>query len=103
MIRNISTGLALGVAAVALQMALVPTASAAGKLKVSVDSVKSGGMLANKYAFCMPAAQGHTTGGPNINPSIKWSTGPRGTKSYAIILYDTESPAEQREKMNKEG
>ena len=103
MIRNISTGLALGVAVVALQMALVPTASAAGKLKVSVDSVKSGGMLANKYAFCMPAAQGHTTGGPNINPSIKWSKGPRGTKSYAIILYDTEAPAEQREKMNKEG
>jgi Raf kinase inhibitor-like YbhB/YbcL family protein len=77
--------------------------ASAASLKVTVDSVKNGGMLANKYAFCMPAAQGHTTAGPNINPSIKWSKGPSGTKSYAIILYDTDSPAEQREKMNKEG
>lgn len=79
------------------------TAASAASLKVQVDSVKSGGMLANKFAFCAPAAQGHTTAGANINPSIKWSKGPRGTKSYAIILYDTDSPAEQREKMNKEG
>ena len=79
------------------------TVASAASLKVQVDSVKSGGMLATKFAFCAPAAQGHTTAGTNINPSIKWSKGPRGTKSYAIILYDTDSPAEQREKMNKEG
>jgi phosphatidylethanolamine-binding protein (PEBP) family uncharacterized protein len=60
-------------------------------------------MMDNKFAFCVPAAQGHTTGGPNLSPSISWSKGPRGTKSYTIILYDTGSPAEQREKMNKEG
>jgi len=84
-------------------IAAMATSASAASLKVQVDSVKTGGMLANKFAFCMPAAQGHTTGGPNINPSIKWSKGPRGTKSYAIILYDTDSPAEQREKMNKEG
>ncbi len=102
MIRKLATGMALGAAIVTSQMAMAPAASAA-TLKVHVDSVKSGGMLANKYAFCVPAAQGHTTGGPNINPSISWSNGPHGTKSYAIILYDTDSPAEQREKMNKEG
>ncbi|MFZ3358440.1 MAG: YbhB/YbcL family Raf kinase inhibitor-like protein [Xanthobacteraceae bacterium] len=75
----------------------------ARSLKVSVDSFKSGGTVPNKYAFCVPAAQGHTAGGQNINPSISWSKGPRGTKSYAIILYDTDSPAEHREMMNKEG
>ncbi len=41
--------------------------------------------------------------GPDISPAISWSKGPSGTKSYAVILYDTDSPAEQREKMNKEG
>jgi phosphatidylethanolamine-binding protein (PEBP) family uncharacterized protein len=51
-------------------------------------------MMDNKFAFCVPAAQGHTTGGANLSPSISWSKGPRGTKSYAIILYDTDSPAE---------
>jgi Raf kinase inhibitor-like YbhB/YbcL family protein len=101
MIRKLSTGLALGASVVLWQVA-APAASAA-LLKVHVDAVKSGGMLANKFAFCVPAAQGHTTGGSNINPSISWSRGPHGAKSYAIILYDTDSPAEQREKMNKEG
>jgi len=99
---KITAAVAVAACVAGLQFATAPTASAA-TLKVHVDSVKSGGMLANKFAFCVPAAQGHTTGGSNINPSISWSKGPHGTKSYAIVLYDTDSPAEQREKMNKEG
>lgn len=84
--------------------AFVTAAPAADRtLKVHVDNIKNGDMLANKFAFCAPAAQGHTTGGGNINPSISWSKGPRGTKSYAIILYDPQSPAEHREMMNKDG
>lgn len=83
--------------------ALIAAPAMAATLKVHVDSFKNGGTVPNKYAFCAPAAQGHTTGGPNINPSIAWSKGPKGTQSYAIILYDTDSPAEHREMMNKEG
>jgi Raf kinase inhibitor-like YbhB/YbcL family protein len=82
---------------------LVAAPASARTLKVKVDSAKNGEMLANKYAFCAPAAQGHTTAGSNINPSISWSKGPRGTKSYAVILFDPQSPAEHREMMNKEG
>ena len=92
----LATGMAAGIG-------LAATPASAATLKVHVDSIKSGGMLANKYAFCAPAAQGHTTAGQDINPSVSWSKGPRGTKSYAIILYDTDSPAEHRELMNKEG
>lgn len=88
-------------AGIAAGAATAPASARA--LKVHVDSVRAGGMLANKYAFCQPAHQGHTTAGPNVNPRISWSKGPRGTKSYAVILYDTDSPAEHREKMNKEG
>jgi len=94
---------AIGLCAAATAVALAATSAAAPTLKVRVDSFKDGGMMPNKFAFCVPAAQGHTSGGPNINPSISWSKGPRGTKSYAIVVYDTDSPAEQREKMNKEG
>jgi len=83
--------------------ALVAAPAVAATLKVHVDSFKNGGTVPNKYAFCIPAAQGHTAGGQNINPSISWSKGPKGTKSYAVILYDTKSPAEHRELMNKEG
>src|SRR6185295_2400234 len=82
---------------------LVTTPALAKTLKVSVDSFKNGQTIPNKYAFCVPAAQGHTAAGPNMSPSISWSKGPAGTKSYAVIVHDTEAPAEQREKMNKEG
>ncbi|MFY9693719.1 MAG: YbhB/YbcL family Raf kinase inhibitor-like protein, partial [Xanthobacteraceae bacterium] len=82
---------------------LIAVPATAATLKVHVDSFKNGDAVPNKYAFCAPAAAGHTTGGQNINPSISWSKGPKGTKSYAIILYDTDSPAEHREMMNKEG
>ncbi|MGH7247643.1 MAG: YbhB/YbcL family Raf kinase inhibitor-like protein, partial [Pseudomonadota bacterium] len=84
-------------------MVLAATPAAARTLRVSVDSFKNGGMIPNKYAFCVPAAKGHTAGGPDLSPRISWSRGPHGTKSYAIILYDTDSPAEHREMMNKEG
>jgi Raf kinase inhibitor-like YbhB/YbcL family protein len=91
----------IGLAATGLVLAAAP--ASARSLKVKVDQVKNGEMLANKYAFCAPAAQGHTTAGGDINPSISWSKGPRGTKSYAVVLTDPQSPAEHREMMNKEG
>ena len=99
MIFKISVGLALGTC---LVMAAMPAASAK-TIKVKVDSVKSGKMIPTKYAFCIPTAKGHMGAGPNISPAISWSKGPRGTKSYAIIMYDTDSPKTDREKMNKEG
>jgi Raf kinase inhibitor-like YbhB/YbcL family protein len=98
-IKAAATG---ALAAIMLAM-LVATPASARELRVSVDAFKNGEMIPNKYAFCIPAAQGHTAPGPNFSPSISWSQGPRGTKSYAIMVYDTDSPAEQREKMNKEG
>jgi Raf kinase inhibitor-like YbhB/YbcL family protein len=97
--RRIYAGLALGAFGVSLA---IPAASGA-TLKVHVDSVKSGKMIPDKYAFCVPAAQGHAGPGSNISPPISWSKGPKGTQSYAIILTDTDSPKTNRDKMNKEG
>ena len=94
---KVATGL------VAVAAALTATPAFARDLKVSVDAFKNGEMIPNKYAFCVPAAQGHTAPGANFSPPISWSRGPRGTESYAILLYDTNSPAEQRDKINKEG
>ena len=99
MISKGSLGLALGTCAV---LAAMSTASAAS-LKVKVDSAKDGGMIATKYGFCMPAAQGHAGPAPDISPAISWSKGPKGTQSYAVILTDTDSPKSDRDKMNKEG
>ena len=92
-----------GLLAASVAATFVATPASAQALKVSVDGVESGKMIPAKHTFCMPAAQGHVGPGPDISPHISWSKGPNGTKSYAIILHDTDSPAEQREKMNKEG
>jgi Raf kinase inhibitor-like YbhB/YbcL family protein len=92
---------AAGLLAVAAGLGATPVSAI--ELKVSVDTFKNGEMIPNKYAFCVPAAQGHTAPGDNLSPGISWSRGPRGTKSYVILLYDTDSPAEQRDKINKEG
>ena len=95
--------IALGTLALVFAAGTAATSAPPPALKVSVDAMKSGGTLATKYAFCAPAAQGHSTAGTDISPSISWSKGPPGTKSYAIVLYDSDWPAEQRDKMNKEG
>jgi Raf kinase inhibitor-like YbhB/YbcL family protein len=96
-------GAALGLLAAGLALGLAAAPAEARSLRVSVDSVKSNGRIPNKYAFCVPAAEGHTKGGPNISPRVAWSKGPKGTQSYAIIVVDTDAPAEHRELMNKEG
>jgi Raf kinase inhibitor-like YbhB/YbcL family protein len=100
MIGKICAGMALGTLVIA--MAGVQSASAAS-LRVHVDTIKDGGAVPAKFAFCVPTPDGHMGPGPNVSPSVSWSKGPRGTKSYAIILYDTDSPKTDREKMNKEG
>ena len=79
------------------------TPAFAKDLKVRVSNIKQDGAIPNKFAFCQPAAQGHAGAGPNISPRISWSRGPTGTESYAVIVHDTDSPKENRDKMNKEG
>jgi len=96
-------GAALGLLAAGLALGLAAAPAAARSLRVSVDSFKSGGRIPNKYAFCAPASEGHTKAGDNISPRIAWSKGPKGTESYAIVVVDTDAPAEHRELMNKEG
>ncbi len=84
---------ALGlVAALAIGAPGAAESAALKKLTVSVDSIRSNGPIPAEYAFCVPSEQGHTTTGANKNPAIKWSKGPQGTQSYAIIVVDTDVP-----------
>ena len=71
------------------------------KIGVRVDSIKSSHMIPSEYAFCTADGHGGATAAPNKSPRISWSKGPKGTESYAVIVYDTDSPAEHREWMNQ--
>jgi hypothetical protein len=90
-----------GLLAAGLALAAAP--ASAQTLEVRIDGLKNGGVIPDKYRFCVPAAQGHVAPGPDISPAISWSKGPAGTKSYIITLTDIDNLAEQREKQNKEG
>jgi Raf kinase inhibitor-like YbhB/YbcL family protein len=83
----------------------VPHLAPAGapNIKVQVDALKSGHQISTKYGFCMADGKGNATAAPDRSPRIAWSKGPVGTKSYAVMLYDTDSPAEHREWMNQQG
>jgi hypothetical protein len=86
----------------AFTLAVASLPAVAQTLTVRVDTFKSGQTIPPQYAFCVPAAQGHTAPGLDINPRISWSKGPAGTKSYAIIATDPDVPT-IRTDMNQEG
>ena len=79
-------------------------ALAADKLYLQVNAVgiDSTGTIEPKYAFCVPAAKNHTSAGQNFNIGLRWSKGPEGTKSYAIIAVDPDVPVDFST-ANKEG
>ncbi len=71
-------------------------------LSVTVGGVRPGGVIPSELAFCIPATQGHVALGPNKSPAIRWSKGPAGTASYAIIMHDSDVPS-VADDVNKEG
>ena len=99
--RLTRSGACAGVA-LALGAMLLTAPAGAASLTVKSSGFKSGHAIPGKYAFCVPAAQGHVGPGDNINPQITWSKGPKGTKSYAVLVVDPDVPV-NLDDMNKEG
>ena len=94
--------LGLLMAAVGLAASATPAAAKPQKLTVTVEGVSKGKAMPADSAFCVPAAQGHVTLGPNKSPKISWSAGPDKTQSYAIIALDTDVPSVAAD-VNQEG
>jgi len=51
-------------------------------LRITSDAFVNNGMIPSRY----------TCDGADISPSLKWSKGPEGTKSYALIADDPDAP-----------
>lgn len=71
-------------------------------LNVTITGWANGAPMPEKFAFCVPAEQGHATMGPNISPEIAWTGAPAGTKSFAIVCIDPDVPSKP-DHVNKEG
>jgi Raf kinase inhibitor-like YbhB/YbcL family protein len=66
------------------------TARAADKPKpfdLVSPAFRDGGMLAKKFAGNNPASKG--CDGENVSPPLRWSNAPADTKSFALVLQDT--------------
>jgi len=94
--------LGLMMVATAMMASAMPAWAASQKLSVTVEGVSKGKAVPADNAFCVPAAQGHVTLGPDKSPKISWSAGPTKTQSYAIIVVDTDVPSVATD-VNKEG
>ncbi|HEX9449290.1 MAG TPA: YbhB/YbcL family Raf kinase inhibitor-like protein [Dongiaceae bacterium] len=90
-------GVALTVAALAGALpALAPAwaESPVKELKVTIQDLAPNGRFADSQAFCIPATTGPATMGPDISPAIRWTKGPDGTRSFALILQDPDVPVD---------
>lgn len=93
--KSVAGRVAGGVAGLVLAgaMAVAPAHAAGDHLRVTVDGLKPGGIVSRKLAFCVPNGKGEARLGPNRNPAISWSSGPSGTRSYAIVVHDSDVPS----------
>src|SRR5579863_10424786 len=63
------------------------SASAAGAVTVTSPDIKTGGKIADEQVF-----NGFGCTGQNVSPALSWSGAPKGTKSFAISMYDPDAP-----------
>jgi Raf kinase inhibitor-like YbhB/YbcL family protein len=63
------------------------TAAQAAGFVLSSPSIKPGSTLTDAQVF-----SGFGCEGKNISPALKWSGAPKGTKSFAVTVYDPDAP-----------
>jgi Raf kinase inhibitor-like YbhB/YbcL family protein len=69
---------------------------------VNIGGWANGAEIPGKFAFGIPASEGHVTLSDNVNPKISWSGAPSSTKSFAIICHDPDVPS-AGDDVNQEG
>jgi Raf kinase inhibitor-like YbhB/YbcL family protein len=79
--RHTLTAAVLGAAAL-----LALPAQAAG-FKLTSPELKAGAMMPQRFEF-----NGFGCAGENKSPALRWSGAPKGTKSFAVTVYDPDAP-----------
>jgi Raf kinase inhibitor-like YbhB/YbcL family protein len=69
---------------------------------VEITGFAAGAAIPGTFAFCVPAAEGHSSMGTNRNPRVQWSGAPEGTRSFAVLCVDLDAPTVPDD-VNQEG
>jgi Raf kinase inhibitor-like YbhB/YbcL family protein len=57
------------------------------KLSVKIGGIDASGRFSDSAAFCPPGI-----GSKDVSPDVSWSAGPKGTRSYALLMTDPDVP-----------
>lgn len=79
MLRKILSGLFVA--------GIIATPVAAQDFRLSSSSVSEGAKLASAQVF-----KGFGCEGGNVSPELAWDNAPKGTKSFAVTVYDPDAP-----------
>lgn len=71
-------------------------------MKVQIEGWNHAERIPGKFAFGVPAIEGHVALSDNLNPAIRWHDAPAGTKSFALICHDPDVPS-VGDDVNQEG
>lgn len=66
---------------------VVGSSSMAADFNVSSPEMKAGAILKNKHLF-----NGFGCQGDNVSPQLVWKNAPKGTQSFALMVYDPDAP-----------
>ncbi|NOU11071.1 MAG: YbhB/YbcL family Raf kinase inhibitor-like protein [Nitrospira sp.] len=68
-------------------IALMPSISAAADFQLVSPTIKHKGMIGKAHVF-----DGFGCTGDNVSPELRWNNAPKGTKSFAVTMYDPDAP-----------
>lgn len=71
-------------------------------MEIQISSFQHGSPIPDRHAMFNVAEQEHVRPGKNLNPEIRWSNLPDGTKSLALIVVDKDAPT-VGDDVNREG
>ncbi len=71
-----------------LTLAGLASAGAAGAMTLTSPDVKPGGKIADEQVLNSGGCPGK-----NVSPALQWSGAPKGTKSFAVSVYDPDEPS----------
>jgi len=73
--------------AIAAVLAGAPLGATAAGFTLASPTIKPGSTLSDAQVF-----NGFGCTGKNVSPALKWSGAPKGTKSFALTVYDPDAP-----------
>ena len=70
-----------------LAILVLPGISNAGNFRLTSPTIKDKGKIGNEHIY-----NGFGCTGGNTSPELRWERAPKGTKSFAVTVYDPDAP-----------